>query len=66
MTIFKLPSGTEINSYAQIHKEIRSDVWYIIGNGHEVKFTDEKDADRYIEIYNRNKDTYYIIPVVEG
>lgn len=40
----------EINLYGQIHKEERSDGWYIVENGLEVKVKDEAKADRYIEI----------------
>lgn len=67
MTIYKLPDGTEFNLSDQIHKEERSDGWYIIGNDQEVKVKvkDEARADRYIEIYDRDRDRdrykYYII-----
>ncbi|MDD2307436.1 MAG: hypothetical protein PHP53_22220 [Prolixibacteraceae bacterium] len=61
MTIYKLPDGTEFNLSDQIHKEERSDGWYIIGNDQEVKVKDEARADRYIEIYNRDRYKYYII-----
>lgn len=32
MTIYKLPNGTEFNLSDSIHKEERSDGWYVIGN----------------------------------
>lgn len=62
MTIYKLPDGTEINLSDQIHKEKRSDGWYIIGNDQEVKVKDEERADWFIEIYNRDRFKHYIIP----
>ncbi len=61
MTIYKLPDGTEFNLSGPVHKEERSDGWYIIGNDMEVKVKDEARADRYIEIYNRDRYKYYII-----
>lgn len=62
MTIYKFPNGKVINLNGQIQKEERPDGWYIVVNDQEVKVKDEARADRFIEIYNRDKDKYYHIP----
>jgi len=61
MTIYKFSDGTEIKLSGSIHKEERTDGWYIVVNEQEVKVKDEARANLYIEIYNRDKDKVYNI-----
>lgn len=62
MTIYKFPNGKVIKLNGQIQKEEKPDGWYIVVNDQEVEVKDEARADRFIEIYNRDKDKYYHIP----
>lgn len=45
----RFSDGMEFDTQKPLHKECRSDGWYVVGNGMLLPVSSEKDADEYLK-----------------
>jgi hypothetical protein len=53
MSKLKFSDGMEFDTSGELRKELRSDGWYVLGNGMLIPAKDEAEADEILAIYEK-------------